>query len=167
MIGKKILPVLFIAGAMAVALPACKHKPSDADVQAKVAAAIAQYPGITADVKDGVVTLSGNVTSADDKSNIESAVNALSKEGVQNLTDNIQVTPPPPPIPAVVVSPADSALTVGVKDATKDFPGITATVNNGIITVTGTVEQSKVKILKQALDALHPKKTDMSAVKVQ
>jgi len=162
---KKILPALLIAGVMAVAMPACKHKPSDADVQTKVATAIAQYSGITAAVKDGVVTLSGNVTSADDKTNIESTVNALSKEGVKSVVDNIQVTAPAPP--PVVVSPQDSALTAGVATATKDFPGVTATVNNGIITVTGTVEKSRVRILKQALDALHPTKTDMSGVTVK
>ena len=160
---KKFLPALLIAGAV-VALPACKHKPSDADVQAKVAAAITQYSGITADVKDGVVTLSGTVSSPDDKANIESATNALSKEGVKNVVDNIQVVAPPP---APVVASPDDALTAAVKDATKDFPGITTTVSNGVVTVTGTVAQSKVKVLKQSLDALHPKKVDMKGVTVQ
>lgn len=161
---KKFIPALLIAGATMMALPACKHKPSDAEIQTSVQSALANYPGISADVKDGVVTLSGNVTSADDKANIETAVNGLTKQGVKSVTDNITVTPPM--APPVVMSPDDS-LSAGVKDATKDFPGVSATVSNGVITVTGEIEKSKVMNLKQSLDALHPKKTDMSALKVK
>lgn len=161
---KKFIPALLFAGVIMVALPACKHKPSDTQIQTSVQAALANYPGISAEVKDGVVTLSGNVTSSDDKANIETTVNGLTKDGVKSLVDNITVTPPP--APAVTMS-ADDSLSVGVKDATKDFPGVSATVNNGVITVTGEVEKSKVLNLKQSLDALHPKKTDMSALKVK
>lgn len=161
---KKFIPALLIAGATMMALPACKHKPSDAEIQTSVQSALANYPGISADVKDGVVTLSGNVSSANDKANIETAVNGLTKQGVKSVTDNITVTPPM--APPVVMSPDDS-LSAGVKDATKDFPGVSATVSNGVITVTGEIEKSKVMNLKQSLDALHPKKTDMSALKVK
>ncbi|HEY0299673.1 MAG TPA: BON domain-containing protein [Arachidicoccus sp.] len=165
MIAKKFIPTLFIAGTMMMALPACKHKPTDAEIQTSVQSAIANYSGITADVKDGVVTLSGSVASADDKANIESAVNGLTKVGVKSLTDNISVTPPA--APSQITSSPDDSLATAVKDATKDFPGINATVSGGIITVTGELEKSKVLILKQALDALHPKKTDMTALKVK
>ena len=161
---KKLIPALFLAGATMMALPACKHKPSDAEIQTSVQSALANYPGISADVKDGVVTLSGNVASADDKANIETAVNGLTKQGVKSVKDDITVTPPA--APPVAMSPDDS-LRAGVKDATKDFPGVSATVSNGIITVTGEIEKSKVLNLKQSLDALHPKKTDMSALKVK
>ena len=161
---KKILPVLLITGAVALTTPSCKSKVSDADVKTKVEAVIT--PGITADVKDGVVTLSGTVSNDAEKAAAETAVKALdAKSGVKSVVNNITVQAPPPP-PVVTTSP-DDALTAQVKDAIKDFPGINAEVKDGIITVTGELSKAKVKVLKMALDHLNPKKTDMSALKVK
>ncbi|ANI88549.1 hypothetical protein A9P82_04100 [Arachidicoccus ginsenosidimutans] len=70
------------------------------------------------------------------------------------------------PAPTVTTSP-DDALTTAVKDAVKDFPTVTATVNDGVITATGELEKSKIIVLKQALDALHPKKVDLSGIKAK
>jgi hypothetical protein len=44
-----------------------------------------------------------------------------------------------------------------VRDATKDFPDVNATVDNGVITLTGSIERSRYPTLKQSLDALRPK----------
>jgi hypothetical protein len=49
----------------------------------------------------------------------------------------------------------------------KDYPGVTATVKDGVITVTGESTAAKWKMLKMALDALHPKKVDASGLKVK
>jgi hyperosmotically inducible protein len=54
-----------------------------------------------------------------------------------------------------------------VAEATKDFPSVQASVNDGVITVTGELEQARIVVLKQALDALNPKKVDMSAIQVK
>lgn len=159
-----MLPAVIMATALCMALPSCKSKPSDADIQTKVQTAIAATPGVSADVKDGVVTLSGLVGSEADKTAIETAVNGLKDVGVQSVVDNIEVEPAPP---APTVVGAASALSQAVADATKDFPGVTATVADSVITVTGELEQAKVIILKQVLDALNPKKTDMSQLKVK
>jgi len=59
----------------------------------------------------------------------------------------------------VTVSPDDS-LTNNLKDATKDFPGVTATVNNGEVTLTGTISRDKLPQLLQNVNALHPKKVN-------
>jgi len=160
---KKMLPAFVMAMALALSLPSCKSKPSDADIQTQVQTAISATPGVSADVKDGVVTLSGLVGSEEEKSAVETAVNNLKDAGVKSVVDNIEVEAP---AAAPNVTAADP-LTQGVADATKDFPGITATVADGIITVTGEIEQSKVKTLKSSLDALNPKKVDMSQVKVK
>lgn len=94
MIAKKLMPALFISGLGIFSLSACKHKPTDAEIQTTVQTAIANYTGISAEVKDGIVTLSGSVSSADDKANIETAVNGLKDKGIKSLTDNISVAPP-------------------------------------------------------------------------
>jgi hypothetical protein len=62
------------------------------------------------------------------------------------------------PASAPVEISADDELRRGVADATKDFPGVTATVEDGVITLTGTMEKSRYPTLKQSLDALRPKK---------
>lgn len=52
----------------------------------------------------------------------------------------------------------DDELTTGVKDATKDFPGVKATVTDGEITLTGTINRDRLPVLMQSLSTLHPKK---------
>lgn len=52
----------------------------------------------------------------------------------------------------------DDTLTTNVKDATKDYPGVTATVNNGEITLTGEITRAKLPKLMMSLNSMHPKK---------
>lgn len=52
----------------------------------------------------------------------------------------------------------DDSLTTGVRDATKDYPGVNATVDNGEVTLTGTIKRDRLTNLMQSLHALHPKK---------
>ncbi|MGE5520710.1 MAG: BON domain-containing protein [Candidatus Dadabacteria bacterium] len=52
----------------------------------------------------------------------------------------------------------DDQLTTGVKDATKDFPGVNATVRNGEVTLTGNIKRDRLPMLMQSLHALNPKK---------
>jgi osmotically-inducible protein OsmY len=54
----------------------------------------------------------------------------------------------------------DDQLTLGVKDATKDFPGVTASVDNGEVTLTGTIKRDRLPTLMQSIQALHPKKVN-------
>ena len=62
-----------------------------------------------------------------------------------------------PTTTAPVVVNEDEELRRGVKDATKDFPDVNATVENGVITLNGSIEKSRYMTLKQSLDALRPK----------
>ena len=52
----------------------------------------------------------------------------------------------------------DDELRRGATDATKDFPGVTATVNNGEITLTGTLQRDRLPTLMQSLNSLQPKR---------
>ncbi len=71
-------------------------------------------------------------------------------------TVDTPVTYTPPP---VEVS-GDETLRTGVMNATKDFPGVNAAVNNGEITVTGDIKRDDWMRLKPMLDALNPKKVN-------
>jgi osmotically-inducible protein OsmY len=55
---------------------------------------------------------------------------------------------------------SDAALEQGVKDATKDYPAVTASVSNGEVTLTGTIERDKLPTLLQSINGLNPKKVN-------
>jgi len=145
----------------------CKGKPKDADIQAAVVTALQTTPGVNADVKDGVATLTGAVATQADKDAAENAAKVTA--GVKSVVNNITVTPPPPPPPPAepVATPADAAMKTAVDGIVKDFPGITADVKDGVITITGESKADRWKKLKMALDALKPKKVDASGLKVK
>ncbi|QHS59298.1 BON domain-containing protein [Chitinophaga agri] len=165
---KSKLSTAFLCLALAV-MVACKSKPSDTQIQAKVTEQLSSMPEVTADVKEGVVTLAGNVPDESARAAAESAVAGV--DGVKSITNNIMVTPPAPPAApapdAAMVNPEDQALRTGVADITKDFPGVDVKVEAGVITVTGELSAAKWKTLKKALDGLHPKKVDASGLKVK
>lgn len=132
-------------------------KPKDSVVQANINEKFAATPectGATATVTDGVATLTGEVK--DDACKNMAGTTAEGIKGVKSVVNNLTTTPPPPP-PPPAISP-DSALTQGVTDATKDFPTVKATVNNGQITLTGSIKRSDLKTLMQSLNSLHPSK---------
>ena len=132
-------------------------KPKDSEVQANINQKFATTPectGATATVADGVATLTGEVK--DDASKNMAGTTAEGIKGVKSVVNNLTTTPPPPP-PPPAVNP-DTALTQGVTDATKDFPTVKAAVNNGEITLTGSIKRSDLKNLMQSLNSLHPTK---------
>lgn len=54
----------------------------------------------------------------------------------------------------------DDSLQAQLKDATKDYPDVTATVDNGEVTLTGTISREKLPKLMQSVQALNPKKVN-------
>jgi osmotically-inducible protein OsmY len=58
----------------------------------------------------------------------------------------------------------DDALQKGVTDATKDYPGVSATVSNGEVTLTGTIERDKLPNLMQSIQGLSPKKVNNNLI---
>ncbi|WP_270090410.1 BON domain-containing protein [Sphingobacterium sp. SYP-B4668] len=159
---RKLIPMLLMSGVLTMSMVACKSKVSDADLKAKVETAVSGNPDVLVDVKDGVVTLSGTVATEQEKISLETAAKAAEK-GVKSVVNNIVVEAPV----SVLPTPADDALVKNVTDALKDFPSVTAQVQDGIIHVTGTLEQTRIMTLKQALDNLNPKKVDLSGVTVK
>ena len=149
----KLIPALLLVGGLT--LTSCK--PKDSDVKTSVETAITSNPdasGVTVMVNEGVATLTGEVKDEATKAAIEAS--AKSAKGVKSVVNNLTVAPPPAP----VVVAADDPLTTGVKDATKDLPTVTATVADGVVTLTGSIEKAKLTTLMQTLNSLKPKKID-------
>lgn len=145
--------------------------PKDADIQTAVEAKINAMPdmvkGATVAVKDGVATLTGECKDEMCKAECEKAAKEV--KGVKSIVSNFNIAPPPPP-PVVAAPPvitADDPLTKAVTDAVKDYPGITASVKDGVVAVTGTISADKWKKLKMSLDGLHPKKVDGTGLTIK
>ncbi len=79
------------------------------------------------------------------------------KDTETNINTTTYDTSTAVPAAPVEVSP-DAALQNGVRDATKDFPGVSATVTNGEITLSGTIDRSGLQRLMPTLQSLQPKK---------
>jgi len=98
-----------MAGLMFLSVCFYACAPSDTSVQQSVNEKLTASPGVSAEVKEGNVTLSGEVPDDAAKTAAEDAVKGVS--GVKSVTNNIMVqaaVPPPPPPPAV----ADSTVKV-------------------------------------------------------
>ena len=92
---------------LALILSACGGK-SDADLQKDVQSKV-NTPGVTAAVKDGVVTLTGTVETQAASKTAESAAKV---EGVKSVTNNIQIKPAATPMPAPPMSTVPPATSM-------------------------------------------------------
>jgi osmotically-inducible protein OsmY len=136
---------------------ACKGKTSDSAIQASFNEKVksdSRLTNISATVNDGVVTLNGQCP--DEACRTSAEQTAKDVKGVKSVVNNITVTPPPAPVEVNT----DAALQAGVTDAVKDYPGVTATVTNGEVTLNGAIERSRLPKLMQAIHALSPKKVN-------
>lgn len=128
----------------------------DSDIKASVEEKLKANPEMTplaVSVNDGVVTLTGQCKDEKCKADCEEA--AKSAKGVKSVINNAVVAAAAP----VEVS-TDNALTTGVRDATKDHPTVTATVNDGVVTLTGEIKRDQLPKLMQTLNTLTPKKIE-------
>jgi hyperosmotically inducible protein len=152
---KRIKPVLAILFLIA-SVTACKQKTTDADIKTAVDNAIAAnttLSGTYTDVKDGVVTLTGQVKDDAAKAAAEAAARGIN--GVKSVVNNLTVTPPP----SVQIT-ADDPLKVSVESTVKNYPGVNATVQDGVITLTGEIKRTDLQQLMAALNSLKPKKVE-------
>jgi hyperosmotically inducible periplasmic protein len=145
--------LLFILG-FALVFAACK--PSDAKIEEAVKAKVsAVAPSATVSVKDGVVTLAGEVMDEAAKSAAQAATEGI--KGVKSVVNDLTLPPPPPP--PVVINP-DDVLRNSIDSAfkAKGITGITAAVSNGEVTLTGNVKKADLQKVMQAANEIKPKK---------
>lgn len=142
----------------------CKQKTSDADIKTAVDNAIAansNLGGTHTDVKDGVVTLTGEVKDDAAKTSAEDAAKGVN--GVKSVVNNLTVAPAQAP----VVITADDPLKISVDAAIKAYPGVKATVQNGVVTLTGEIKRADLQKMMIALNALKPKSIDNTQLTIK
>ncbi|MGC3946175.1 MAG: BON domain-containing protein [Chryseolinea sp.] len=146
---------LFLALAM-LAFVVAGCGPNDEKISAAVTEALKTNPElsvISSNVKDGVVTLSGEVETDEQKSSAESVV--ASVKGVKSVTNSITVKPKGPS-PEELKKQADDALIAKVNEnfATYKVEGVTATVADSIVTLTGEIKRANLQnVMKAAMES--------------
>ncbi len=105
--------------------------------------------GVVVTVQEQVATLTGIVEDEAAKMAAESAVAAV--ENVKSVVNRIEVIPPAPDY-----SELDATINAALADALKDHAKVTATVQDGVITLTGEIREKDLPILMQKLNALNP-----------
>lgn len=109
----------------------------------------------TSSVKNGIVTLEGEVESEAAKLQAEEMMKSI--KGVKRVVNNLAIVVPAPP--KVEISPDDSlkiAVTTAIEAA--GFKGITATVKDGEVTLSGDVKNADLKKIMQIANESKPKK---------
>jgi osmotically-inducible protein OsmY len=136
---RKLSILIALALAMTVLAAACGKK--DADIQKAVQDKLTAdgVTGVTATVKDGVASLSGEVADVTVKSKAENSAKGV--DGVKSVSNNITLKPLPTPTPPI----ADPALTGKVTENLKKAgcTGANISVQNGKVTLSGTVPADK------------------------
>jgi len=136
-------------------MTACK--PNDSQIaKAATSAATSVAPDVTVSVQNGIVTLNGTVPDGATKEALDSAVKNV--KGVKSVTDNTTLPAAPPPAP-VAISPDDSLKNViDSSFQAKNISGVTVSVSNGEVTLTGSAARKDLKTIMQIANESHPKK---------
>ncbi len=141
---KRIFQLLFPA-LLCVVLVSCN--PSDEQITESVQKTLSANPSlspVSAAVNEGVVTLSGEVETEDAKTLAESSITGV--KGVKSVVNSVTVKPQGPTAEELKKT-ADDALLAKVNEnfATYKVEGITATVADGIVTLTGDIKRSNLQ----------------------
>lgn len=140
-------------------LTGCNRGPSDETLTESVQAKLKADPSLSASpikvsTTGGVVTLSGVVNSDADKT--RAAGLAKSVEGVKSVTNTLTARPPAP-----VISQDDPLKTQVTASLTKyGISGVTVSVANGQVTLTGEIPRAKLQDALKAANEAHPRKVN-------
>lgn len=149
----KFLTVLALAAAMMLA--ACGKSDSDLQKAATDKLAADKVTGVTVAVKDGAATLTGQVADITVKTKAEASVKGV--EGIKSVTNQITLTPPPPaPMPMGEDKMMEGTINENLKKA--NITGVTVSVANGEVTLTGEVPKADLAKVMQAASSTNPKK---------
>lgn len=131
-------------------------KPKDGDIKTAVETALKADPmmtNTTVDVKDGVVTLSGECKDEACKAMCETTVKGI--KGVKSVVNNCTVAPPPVVVapPASLTTTLNEAVQQTVKDGLKDISGVTVEFVGDKAVLKGEVTKANRMKIMQMLAA--------------
>jgi hyperosmotically inducible protein len=143
------------------ALATCSKGPDDATVAANVKSKLmvgnsSSASEINVEAKNGVVTLNGTVDSDASKSLAEQ--NAKGVAGVKSVMNNLTVKPQAAAPPLTFAGDTALKNTVEANLAKYGVTGITVTVADGEVTLTGDIVRAKLQDAMKAANGAQPKK---------
>ncbi|MBP6003632.1 MAG: BON domain-containing protein [Pyrinomonadaceae bacterium] len=149
----KIKALTLFTLAIALFISACGK--SDADltkaVQDKLSAD--KVVGVTAAVKDGVATLTGEVADITVKNKAEASAKV---EGIKSVDNKLTLKPVPTPAPPSPDKMLEGTINEGLKK--KGITGVNVAVANGEVTLSGTVDKAKVAEVMMVANESKPSK---------
>ncbi len=152
---KKLSIGLLMVAAIATS---CKSS-TEKDAAAKMTIEKTLDAGVSVTVKDGVATISGVFT--DEAAREKALKDIKATAGIKSIDDQSQIVQAPAiPSPEAITIHADDQLNSDLKTVLSTFPNVNATVKDGVVTLTGSVERKVLPELMQAVNATHPKKVD-------
>lgn len=137
-----------------ISFTSCKSGPKDSDIQKDFNEQLTQNPQlrtVTATVDKGVVTLSGPCPDETCRTSAEAAARNI--KGVKNVVNNISVSQTAP----VVISD-DGTLKNAVDEIVKKYDNVEADVQNGEVTLRGTIARDNLQKLMMDLNGANAKK---------
>ena len=146
-----------IAAALMIAVAFTSCKPKDSEIKTNVETALKadmKMANTVVDVKDGVVTLSGECTDAECKAKCEST--AAGVKGVKPpVVNNLLVAAPVvvEPAPASTTTVLDDATKQAVTDGIKDIKGVTVEFTADKAVIKGEVTAANRMKIMQILSA--------------
>jgi osmotically-inducible protein OsmY len=147
-----MVTLIFLLGVFAIS---CNNV-SDADIQTDAQEVLATNPeltGVKVSVQNRVATLTGVVQDDAIKTYAENQVSEVNH--VTTVINQLQVLPPAPDYSAL-----DNSLNSGLQEALKDHSTVTATVQNGVITLEGEINERDLPTLMEKINALQPEQVD-------
>ena len=151
----KIKVITVVTLSLALFLSGCGK--SDADLQKAAADKLAadNISGVTVAVNDGVASLSGQVADITVKNRAEASVKSV--EGITSV-NSTGVTLKPLPTPPPVSSDKMLEGTINESLKQKGITGVTVSVTNGEVTLSGNVDKAKVPEVMMAANEAKPAK---------
>lgn len=147
----RLLSVMTFILALGVSVSSC-NQVKDADIQSSAQQLLSANPeltGVTVTVLNKVATLTGTVSDESTKAYAENVVTGV--QNVKSVVNQLEVVPPAPDYSAL-----DAAINAALPDALKDHDTVTATVQDGIITLNGEIKEKDLQVLMEKVNALNP-----------
>jgi hyperosmotically inducible protein len=148
---KLIAVTIFTGTVFCLGLCACNTQ-AKKDAVAKAAAKSA-VPGISIEVKDGIATIDGAMNSSDAVTTAEETIKHI--ENVKTIVSHLTVNDTP--VPSSRPINPDQALIDGVHPILREYPGVTASIKDDVIDLTGKISKADWMELNRQLEALKPR----------
>jgi len=149
----KFLTVLTLS--IALFMSACGKSDADLTKAATDKLTTDKVTGVTVVVKDGVATLSGVADDVTVKTKAETSVKAV--EGIKSVdVSKVTLKPIPTPAPPSPDKMLEGTINEGLTK--KGITGVTVTVANGEVTLSGKVDKAKVAEIMMVANESKPSK---------